>query len=301
MEKMEKKVKELSLKELRDLVLENKTITVKPIVRSKPYLKKGHDGEHTYTGCSKDEGLPFNADKRAYENPFFSQEEQEIFERLLDQKEGSLNLYNYSVYTPNFWGNFLIKIPKEGVQLDLNNPSDALMYRVILKNPRFATSVTELGIAERIYHIVNENEVKEKESELGAKKDKANDYMYKIKKTKKTMYDTLRLLGKKVDKEATAEWMKSELYKIIDEVTVTKGVAGLDKFITVMEDPTSDLKLFVMDAIDSKDITTDKVGYKLTDSGKFLGKKFEEVVDYFTSKDPSIQETKLIIQERLKH
>lgn len=295
-----------SLKELKDLVLENKIIKVQPIIRRKPYLKRGsknepHDGEHTYTGCFKEEGLPFDVSKRAYVNPFKNENEQEAFEKLLDQKEGSLNLYNYSINKPNFWGEFLIRIPKEGIQLDLNNPSDALRYRVLLVNPRFAKSVDESGIVEKLYLIVNEQEVKEKESELGQKKDKANDYMYKLKKTKKAMYDTLRLLGKKVDKEASAEWMKAELYKIIDEVAVTKGVSGIDKFIAVQEDPQSEVKLFVMDAVDSKDITVDKVGYKVADTGKFLGRKFEDVIDTFLSKDPAIQEIKLIIQERLKH
>lgn len=292
---------EKSLKELRDLVLENKVITIKPIVRSKPYLKKGHDGEHTYTGCFKTEGLPYNVNKRAYENPFLKEGEQEAFERLLDQKEGSLNLYNYKTGEANFWGNFLIRIPKEGIQLYLDNPSDALKYRILLKNPRFAKNMEEAGIVEKVYLIINENEVKEKETSLGLKKDKANDFMYKLKKSKKSMYDTLRLLNKRVDKDADADWLKAELYKIIDEVTVTRGVAGLDKFIEVMEDPHSEVKLFVLDAVESKDIVVDKAGYKEATSNKFLGRKFEDVVDTFLSKDPGIQEMKLLIQERLKH
>lgn len=290
-----------SLKELRDLVLENKLVTIKPIVRSKPYLKKGHDGEHTYTGCFKTEGLPYDVNKRSYVNPFLKEGEQEAFEKLLDQKEGSLNLYTFSSVVPNFWGSFLIRIPKQGLQLNLNNPSDALTYRVLMVNPRFAKNQDEAGVVEKIYLIVNEDEKKEKESLLGQKKDKANDYMYKLKKTKKAMYDTLRLLGKAVDKDSSADWMKAELYKVIDEVAVTKGVAGIDKFIATQEDPYAEVKLFVMDAIESKDIVLDKFGYKLVDPSIPLGRKFDDAVQYFLSKDPKIQETKLILQEKLKH
>jgi hypothetical protein len=290
-----------SLKELRDLVLENKLVTIKPIVRRKAYLKKGHDGEHTYTGCFKTEGLAYDVNKRSYVNPFLKEGEQEAFEKLLDQKEGSLNLYTFNSITPNFWGNFLIRIPKEGLQLNLNNPSDALTYRIFLVNPRFAKNLDEAGIVEKVYLIVNEAEAKEKESVLGQKKDKANDYMYKLKKTKKAMYDTLRLLGKNVDKEASADWMKSELYKIIDEVAVTKGVAGIDKFIATQEDPYAEIKLFIMDAVESKDIVLDKFGYKIADTNKPLGRKFDDVVTHFLSKAPEVQEAKLIIQERLKH
>jgi len=298
---MEKK----SLKELQKLVLENKVVKIKPIIRKKAYFKEGHDGQHTYTGCYRTHTLGFDADKRAYINPFFQREdvnEQEAFEVLLDQKEGSLNLYKFKVNEPNFWGEFGIRISKEGEELNLMNPADALMYRILLVNPKFAKNQEEAGILEKEYIIVNEEEAKAVASQLSKKKDKAEDYMYKLKKSKKDIIDTLRLLGKSASMDSDIDWLKGELYKIKDEVTVTKGVSGLDKFITVMEDPRRDIKLFVLDAVEQKEIVRDaKLGYKLVDSNKFVGRKYEEVVDYFSSPDPEVQESKLIIQERLNN
>lgn len=294
---MEKK----SLKELQEKVLENKVIKIVPIVRRKPYLKKGHDGEHTFTGCTKGYGLPYDTEMRSYKNPFLNTEEQEIFEILLNQEIGSLNLYNYKITVPNFWGSFVLKVPKGGKSLNLMNPSDALMYRVLLQDPRFTNDEGEKGIVEREYMLVDESAKIEQISALGKKKDKANDYMHKIKKSKADMINTLKLLGKTPGEDSSVEWLKGELYKIIDETTVTRGVSGLDKFLKVCSDPLSDVKLFVLDAIENNEIKRTDMGYKITDTNTFVGRKYEEVVSYFLSKDPAVKETKLIIQERLKN
>lgn len=294
---MEKK----SVKELRDLVLENKTIKIKPIIRRKSYLKAGHDGEHTYTGCYKTYGLPYDSQKRSYTDPFKSVEEQEAFEVLLKQKEGSLNLYEFKVGEPNFWGDFTIRIPKEGIDLNLMNPADALMYRIICVNPKFAKTEDEGKVVEKEYIIVNDQEVKDRENSLGLKRDKANDHMHKIKKSKREMVDMLKLLGKKASVDWDADTLKTELYKIIDTVATTPGTIGLDKFIEVMNDVNAEVKLFVLNAIDSKEITRDTNGYKITDSSVSVGRNYSEVVNYFNSKDPAVQEQRLIIEERLKN
>ncbi len=292
-----------SLAELKKLVCENKKITIKPIPRRKAYLKRGkegqpHDGEDIYTGCSKTYGLAWNIKKHSYNNPFRSEDEQEAFEILLDQKEGSLNLYKLG--SP-FWGSFNIAITKGGLELDLNNPADALRYRIILTDPRFAKSVSEKSILEKEYIIINEEEKKEQESILGKKKDEANDFMYKLKKNKKDMINVLRLLNKKPSPDSSADWLKSELYKIIDEVTVPKGKNGLDQFLDIMKDAKADIKLFVLDAIDFGAIVKEQTGYKLEHTGKFVGTRYEDVVDYFYSNKPEIQEEKLVIEEIIKH
>lgn len=291
---------EKKLTELKKKVLEDKVVKVVPIVRRKAYLKPGHDGEHTYTGCYKTHGLTFDSSKRAYRNPFLSSEEQEIFEHLLDQKEGSLNLYKFKVTEPNFWGTFTLRVPKEGVELDLNNPSDALMYRVLLVNDKFAKNNQEKGVAEKEYLIVNEEEEKEFESKLAEKKDKANDFMHEIKTSKQKMLNALKLLGKKPDDTASKEWLKAELYKVIDEVTVNKGQSGLDKFLEVMEDPLAEVKLFVLNAISKSEIKRDSIGYKVEGSNTFVGRDYAEVVRYFLDDDPKVQELKTIIEDRLK-
>jgi len=290
---------EANLEELKKKVLVNKTIKVTPIKRRKPFLKKGHDGEDIYTGCHKDYGLPYDIKTRSYKNPFFEDGEQELFEKLLNQKEGSLNLYNFKVTEPNFWGNFILKLPKEGTTLNLANPSDALMYRVLLQDPKGAKSNSELSIIEKEYLMVDESEQEEELSELGKKQDEANDFMHQIKKSKKKMLDALRLMGKTVDKDASIEWLKTELYKIINEVSTTKGVIGIDKFLEVMKDPVAETKLFVLDAIEAKELVRTQTGFKVEGLNEFVGLNYNEVVKHFLGSDPKVKELKQIIQSRL--
>lgn len=290
---------EAKLEELKKKVLVNKTIKVVPIKRRKAYLKKGHDGEDIYTGCHKDYGLPYDTTKRSYKNPFLEEGEQELFEKLLNQKEGSLNLYNFKVTEPNFWGNFLLKIPKEGTVLNLSNPSDALMYRVLLQDPKAGTSTSESSILQKEYLLIDETQEKEEVSILGQKQDEANDFMHQIKKSKKKMIDALRLMGKSVDKDASIEWLKGELYKIINEVSTTKGVIGLDKFLEVMKDPVAETKLFVLDAIEQKELVKTQTGFKVEGLNEFVGLNYEDVVKYFLKEDPKVQELKQIILSRL--
>src|SRR6056297_2524720 len=115
-------------------VLEDKKIKIEPIIRRRSFLPKGHDGEFLYTGCHKDYGLPFNGKKRSYLNPFKDETEQKQFEKLLNRKEGDLNLYSRE---DSFWGELSFSLTKDGDTLDLNNPIDSLWYRIFLVNPRF--------------------------------------------------------------------------------------------------------------------------------------------------------------------
>ena len=305
-----------SYNELKELVLEDKIIKIDPIIRTKPGMKRPrpdvpHDGEHTYTGCYKDHGLPYNTDKRSYSNPFLDKQkglplgtEQEAFEILLDQKPGALNLYKYNINEPNYWGQFTIRIPKEGITLDLNNPSDALRYRIFMVNPKFANNKQESSILEKEYIIKDEVTEQKQASELGKKKSEAEDYMFKLKKNKKDMLNVLRLLGKRPSGDSDIDWLREELYKIKDEVTVKKGEAGLDKFLAVMKDPQKDMKLLVLDAIDGELIKLTRKGKRVTytneETGQFYGTTLQEVVEFFLKKDPETMEEIAIIKERLK-
>lgn len=297
---MEKK----SITELRKALLENKIIEIKPIIRRKSYLKKNHDGHHTYTGCHKGFTLFFDADRRSYKNPFQERkdglDEQDAFERLLDKKEGSLNLYNFKLHEENFWGSFEIFIPKDGIKLDLTSPADLLRYRIILVDPKFAKNKEEASILEKQYEVVSESDVKERVSELAKKKDKAQDHFFKIKKSSVKMRNALRLMNKRPDKDAKLDWLKSQLFEIIEETTVPKGVAGLDKFLQAMEDPTAETKLFVLDLLESRDIVKTDIGFKVAGTNNFVGTSFVEIVRYFLKDNPDARELKVILEEKLK-
>ena len=277
-------------------VLEKKVVKVEPIVRPRPFFRKGHDGEFMYTSCRRVYGLPYDSKKRSFFNPFLKEGEQAEFERLLNQKEGSLNLYDI---TSKFWGSFTVSVMKEGLKLDLENVSDALFYRIFLVDPKFAKNEDSRDNPECEFILIDEKYEEKVLTEKAEIKDKAMDHMYKLKKSKEKMYNVLRLLGKKPAKDVTAEWLRTELYKIIDENRNVGGVVNIDNFLSVMEDPQAETKIFVLNAIDAEEILHTTEGYRLLDK-TYLGRDIQSVYDYFNSNIPEIKEKKLVIEQRLK-
>ena len=282
----------------KEEVLEKKRIKVKPIIRSRSFFRKGHDGEFMYTGCRRVYGLPYDSSRRSFLDPFLKEGEQEFFEKALNQKEGALNLYDFH---SKFWGTFNVSLEREGTELNLENPSDALIYRIMVVSPKFANSEADKDVIEHEYVLIDHDLEEKVVSEKAEIKDKAMDYMYKLKKSKKNMYNTLRLLGKKPDKEASMDWFKTELYKILDQSGHTPGIVGLRQFLEVMDDPTAENKIFVLDAIESGEIVHSKEGYRITDSRQFLGKDIQSVYDYFSDGSPEAKEEKLKIEQRLNN
>jgi len=278
-------------------VLEDRRIKVEPIMRKRAFFPEGHDGQHTYTGCHKDYGLPVDLKRRTYVNPFKDEQEQLQFEQLLDQKPGALNLYNLK---SKFWGEFSLMLTKDGITLDLSSPVDALWYRVLKVNPRFANSEEYKADPKCDFVLVDERVKEEVKTDLAKKEEEAIDLFVSIKKSRQKMYDVLRLLNKKPDKDASIESLKATIQEIIKEPGSNKGVTNINDFIRVMEDPHQALKLFILDAIDINEIEYSNQGYRIKESGKFIGKYLEQAVDYFDSKDAEVKEAKAIISQRIK-
>jgi len=279
-------------------VLENKKIRVKPIIRKRAFFPKGHDGEHTYSGCRKDYCLPFDTKRRTYLNPFTRDGEQKEFEELLDQPAGALNLFKRD---SKFWGDFSLSLTKEGLTLDLNNPVDALWYKVLRINPRFANNESQMSNAKCDFVLIDEKVEEEVKSELSKKKEKALDEFMNIKKSRIKLYNTLRLLNKKPDKDSSIDALKSKLLEVIEEPSSKRGVTNIDDFLRIIADPTNGLKLFILDAIDAEEISySSKDGYKIKDTGQPIGKHLEQAVSFFNTKDADILNTKAIIETRLK-
>lgn len=284
-------------------ILENKVIKVKPITRGRPFFKKGHDGEFMYTGCKRVYGLPFDSKKRSFFNPFLGKdskdkmEEQQEFEQKLNQKEGSLSLYDIN---SKFWATFNFSMTKDDFELDLMNPSHALIYRIMLVNPKFANDESYKDVPECEYVLIDEQEEEKVITAKAEIKDTAMDFMYKIKKSKVKMYNALRLLGKKPDKDASLNWFKTELYRILDQTGEVPGVVGIKQFIEVMEDPLSEVKIFVLNSIDTGEIVQSTEGYRIADGRDFIGRDIQNVYDYFAQETPEIKEQMQIIKQRLK-
>ena len=288
-------VKEIKTPE--QLVLENRKIRVAPLVRGRAFFKKGHDGEFMFTGCWRYYGLPISSRTRSYFNPF-KEGEQAAFEKLLNLSPGALNTNDI---TSDFWGKYKISLDKEGMELDLSAVDHALLYRVFQVNPRFAKQGDNTSNPEYQYQLVDERYQEEEYSKASLKKADAYGELNKLSKSRKQMVDILRLLGVKMSGDSSLEALKARLAQIVEEPANNrfKGAITIDDFIRVAKDPQSSQKLFVLDAIDNREIVVENGDeYRLSENGKLIGRSLQGAVDWIS--DIVNQETKLLIQERMK-
>lgn len=279
------------------LVLENRKIRVLPIVRGRAFFAKGHDGDFLFTGCWKYYGLPISSATRSYFNPFGAGE-QEAFETLLNLPKGSLNTNDRK---SKYWGEFSFTLDKEGMELDLSQTDHALIYRVMKVNPKFAKQGDDINRIEYQFQLVDERYAEQEYSKLSLRKIEAYSELNKISKSKKQLVDVLRLLGIKMTESSTIDALKSKLALVIDEPASSrmKGIKTIEDFMKVVQDPQATTRLFVLDAIDNKEVYIENGDeYRLTESNKLIGRSLQGAVDWFA--DIVNQESKLLIQERIK-
>lgn len=291
------KEEEIVLKKTaEELVLENREIIVRPIIRQHPFFKPGHDGEHTYSKCWKEYGLPVRLSTRSYVDPFKSREEQHAFEEIYNLEKNALtpnNLYS------KFWGKFAIKMGKEDVPLNLSNPDHALMFRVMSVEPHFCPLGGDKDNIEYIYELIDERYAEENTIDVHQKKVDAYAALAKISKSEQKMIDMLRLLEVDIPKNASAKLLSSKISGIIEQTERIKGVKSISDFLTAVNDPQASMKLFVFDAIRSGEVKIDNGDYRLAENEELIGSSLQKAVDYFSS--VKNQEKKLLIQERIKN
>jgi hypothetical protein len=237
--------------------LENRRVILKPIVKPGGMLGKGHDGEFMYTGTQIQFVLPYNIRKGRLES-ILTPEEQEFFEEALDV---DLNIHKK---TNNFWHTFTIsirkddKLMKNGLVLDLNDPMDNLRYRLLKIQPAVAPSWDKrFERGEYRFALVDENEMAENRSKMADKRKEAYMFLGKIEDSKEKMRNVLRVYGKMPSEDATREYLKGEIDKIIENPKT------LDRLLAVIRDKDYDKKLLIEDAVECGAIKKQKRKYYL--------------------------------------
>lgn len=289
----------MSFDEAIKFVTKNEVVEVKPIIRERPFFKKGHDGEFMFTGTTKMYQLPFSNNSRSYVKIFDNSKEQEAFEVIMNLPAGALNLYNRN---SEFWLKYTVTLTKEGKQLDLTVPSLVLEYKVLKANvKRIAPDWASRHRGGLEFALVNDTQVQEDDNKRADMYEKAMDYFIKIRKSTSKMYNVLRLL----DKKPTAEnadniaFLKTEILKVLEQREKGRGgVKSVYDFIEIMEDPRFDTKVLIYDAMDVNEIIMSNGLFKLASTEAVMGKSVAQVADWLETLQN--QEDKIILQQRLK-
>jgi len=200
-----------------------------------------------------------------------SQEEAK-FEKALGLEKGSLKI------SSEYWDNFMIIIPEDGLQLNTDVPMHELWYKVLQADPTIATNQVEANKPGIEFVMVTANEEaksKNKERDIIAK-----SYAKFATMTQDEVIDALYMLG---------ETPTSTDPEVCRNLLGDRLEAKPSDFLRVVGDPFFDDKVWLIKLVKKGIVKKDGVGQGYNLPLRFndilLGESIDAAVAYLKSKD----------------
>lgn len=277
---------------MADFKLPNKTVIVKPIIKSTYMIPDtNHIAAFLARGSFNDYGLRQLDSNGNYVNPF-TKEEKEFFEDSsrsgLAFEYGDLSIYGRE--GENYWDDFQIKLQKDPVTLDLNNPMDYIKYKVLLTNTKEICPSYELinTKATYKYYIEDEQQLDLSESNAADVEERAWEIFGEVKGSHAKMADILYVYGKGVAENSTDDFLKRQLRALIKQ--------DFERFVRVCDDPSFHTSLLIQKAIRVGAIKKSGTAY-MTEHGDKIADGIRDTVLYID--DPKNQEFRFNLEQKV--
>lgn len=220
------------------------------------------------------------------------EEAKKIMDGLLDVGPGHVD---WPRYEKSFWSNMAVKVPFEGVELEVGVDSDGkpynidhyLKYRFALKHPYVASSKKSLEGKQRFYFVDNEKDIRDKNKTIQVRKDADKEFI-KASSDEKKMDWLLRVLSKQNPIKLTREQKENALYDIKDKDPA--------KFFKVATDKDLELKAEIESMIEAGVLR--KIGNQVIYIDEVLGEDMKDTIVYLKNKKNS--GTLTILRAKLK-
>jgi hypothetical protein len=240
--------------------LENKVVYVKPIPKkgNKMITDPAHVGYFMWEGARKSFCLPLDK-YGVLANPFKNEEEALFFSKILDLDLNTKRKDN------NFWHNFYVNIIKtpsfmaSGEKYNLADPMDNVRVRILLLQEEVAPSWDARFERPGYKFAIVAEDYQEKTENIEMEILKTvYTFMGSIENSPKKMQEFLgvylmhKKINKEVPKDATKEFLNSELQKAIkeDQATVYK----------LIKDEDAPIKFFIYQAVSKGYISKKGIG-----------------------------------------
>jgi hypothetical protein len=215
--------------------------------------------------------------------------EQEFFEEEL-----GVDLNPSKPVGENFWRDdkrSRVTLEKGGMTLDLNTAVGMLRYKILISNKNLISPSYEERRLRATYEfmLVNQGKITSKKAEQAKLKTRAYAAYGRITENEINMKGFLRAIGRAIPANYTEEWMQTEIMDLLEE--------GPAKFLSIVEDPSYDGKIFIQEAVEIGAIKRMNERRYVLDNGYELG-DLAQAVQYFA--DPENQEVKMRVKNLIE-
>ncbi len=259
--------------EKKDTVVIPSKVTIKGS-RKNAWLPDGHDGSHRFSKTAEDMTVQVNRHTGVLETGL-SLEVEKVLETKLRLTPGTLSRYN-----KEFWGRFKLTIPQKGVTLNpKDNPQDELTYRVMLVHQEVANSIAgndrgDFPFARYVMHS-EEEEVANINKVLNIEIDALKRFG---EMSETQMIDFLKVYGKTPGRDASLDFIKAQVYKIVK--------AEPEIFLSTVTDHSYKVKIFIKNCLE-KGVLKESGGKFLRPGGEALAYSEIQLIDFLQNKDNS--------------
>lgn len=198
-----------------------------------------------------------------YKN-ILTNDEKNFLEDILGLDSNALSVYKTE---NNYWDDYKIKIGKEGLKLNLNNPQDYIRYKVLLAN----SNVVAPSVQERIerpkatyrFELVRLGE----EDSIESMKMDANMESYKEFGKIENDVDTMRVLVELLDGRPYSSKEKPIFFKSRIKANIDKDAK---RFLQYIKDPLLHTKMIIRRGVELGKVSMKNDYYYLTSDGSPL-------------------------------
>lgn len=222
--------------------------------------------------------------------------EKKFFEETLGLESNALSIYKKE---NNFWDNKFVRVPKDGLRLDLSSPDDYIKYKILLANRDFiCPSQEEFNRTPKAtYQFIlttNDTDVAYAKNKLQLKKE-----CYKMFGKFEDDADMMRVIieiidGRPLDKSTKKDWMQVKIDELID--------SNVEKMHKIMNDPALPAYTLIKKSVDAGLIAKRGNYYYLKSDNSPLCENNQEPTLIYAAKYislPKNQEIKFSLEAKL--
>lgn len=216
--------------------------------------------------------------KGAFKNAL-TKEEKTLLEGILGE---GMDLGVYKKYGKlSFWSDFVVKLDKYGLRLDLSDPMDYLSYKVLLMNssliaPSYEKRLTHATFKYYISDGKAESAEIQKQVNLTGKAfttyGKMSQSKVKLSAFLKVYELATRNIALKIDENSTVDFLSEQVSLIVN--------ANPKKFLEFVEDQMFDIRLLIAEAISVGAVTNSSDRGLNTVDGVPLGRNLSQAVAF---------------------